>query len=65
MCIESNLHWLLDMACDEKHRRTRQVYADKNMAILRHISLNLLTSGKGYKIGISIKRKMAGWDNDV
>ncbi len=53
------------MACDEKHCQIRQVYAGQNMAILRHISLNLLTSGKDNKVGIIIKRKMAGWDNDV
>jgi len=52
------------MAFDEDHCRIRQGYADQNMAILRHISLNLLTSDKGNKVGIKIKRQMAGWDND-
>ncbi|MFT6194240.1 MAG: hypothetical protein ACJASU_002180, partial [Cognaticolwellia sp.] len=27
-------------------------------------SLNLLTSDKDNKVGIKIKRQMAGWDND-
>jgi len=52
------------MAFDENHCRIRQGYADQNMAILRHISLNLLTSDKDNKVGINIKRQMAGWDND-
>jgi hypothetical protein len=52
------------MAFDEDHCRIRQGYADQNMAILRHISLDLLTSDKDNKVGIKIKRQMAGWDND-
>jgi predicted transposase YbfD/YdcC len=62
--VENNLHWRLDMAFDEDHCRIRQGYADQNMAILRHISLNLLTSDKDNKVGIKIKRQIAGWDND-
>jgi hypothetical protein len=52
------------MAFNEDHCRIRQGYADQNMAILRHISLNLFTSDKDNKVGIKIKRQMAGWDND-
>ncbi|MFT6780081.1 MAG: hypothetical protein ACJAV1_004030 [Paraglaciecola sp.] len=52
------------MAFDEDHCRIRQGYADRNMAILRHISLDLLMSDKDNKVGIKIKRQMAGWDND-
>jgi hypothetical protein len=52
------------MAFDEDHCRIRQGYADQNMAILRHISLDLSMSDKDNKVGIKIKRQMAGWDND-
>ena len=52
------------MAFDEDHCRIRQGHADQNMAILRHISLNLLNSETENKVGIKIKRQMAGWDND-
>jgi predicted transposase YbfD/YdcC len=61
---ENNLHWRLDMEFDEDHCRIRQGYAAQNMAILRHISLNLLTSDKDNKVSIKIKRQMAGWEND-
>jgi hypothetical protein len=47
------------MVFDEESCRIRQGYADQNMAILRHISLNLLTSVKGNKVGIKIKWQMA------
>ncbi len=52
------------MALNEDSCRIRQGYADQNMAILRHISLNLLKSETEQKVGIQIKRQMAGWDND-
>ncbi|MCP4322649.1 MAG: hypothetical protein GY787_12545 [Alteromonadales bacterium] len=52
------------MAFNEDSCRIRQGYADQNMAILRHISLNLLKSETEQKVGIKIKRQMAGWDND-
>jgi predicted transposase YbfD/YdcC len=54
--VQNNLHWRLDMAFDEAHCQIRQGYVDQNMAILRHISLNLLTSDKDNKVGIKIKR---------
>lgn len=62
--VENNLHWTLDMAFDEDSCRIRKGFADQNMAILRHISLNLLKSETEQKVGIKIKRQMAGWDND-
>ena len=52
------------MEFDEVHCRIRQGYADQNMVILRNIYLSLLTSDKDNKVGIKIKRQMAGWDND-
>jgi predicted transposase YbfD/YdcC len=62
--VENNLHWTLDMAFDEDSCRIRKGYADQNMAILRHISLNLLKSETEHKVGIKIKRQMASWDSD-
>jgi predicted transposase YbfD/YdcC len=56
--VDDNFHWRLDMAFDEDHCRIRQGYADQNMAILRHISLNLLTSDNDNKVGIKINRQM-------
>lgn len=62
--IENSLHWTLDMAFDEDSCRIRTGHADQNMAILRHISLNLLKAETEQKVGIKIKRQMAGWDSD-
>lgn len=62
--VENNLHWTLDMAFDEDHCRIRKGHSDENMSTFRHLSLNLLKEEKSAKVGIKIKRQMAGWDNE-
>jgi predicted transposase YbfD/YdcC len=62
--IENKLHWVLDVAFREDDCRVRQGHAAENLAILRHIALNLLKQEKTAKCGIKNKRLKAGWDND-
>lgn len=62
--IENNLHWVLDHAFQEDDQRMRTGYSDANMAIIRHIVLNLLKTEKTAKIGIKNKRLKAGWDEN-
>lgn len=62
--IENNLHWVLDVAFDEDRNRTRQGHSAANLAVIRHIALNLLKNETSRKVGIKVKRKRAGWDND-
>lgn len=62
--IENKLHWVLDVAFREDDCRVRQGHAAENLAILRHIALNLLKQEHTAKIGIRNKRLKAGWDND-
>jgi len=62
--IENSLHWVLDIAFREDECRIRAGNAAENFGMLRHIALNLLKNDKLSKIGISAKRKKAGWDND-
>lgn len=60
--IENCLHWSLDMAFDEDSCRVRAGHADQNLATLRHLAINLLKSETSAKVGVKIKRQMAGWD---
>ena len=62
--IENNLHWVLDYAFNEDSQRTRQGNSAANMAIIRHIALNLVKSEKTAKVGVKNKRLKAGWDED-
>ena len=62
--IENGLHWVLDIAFREDESRIRKDQAPQNMAVLRHLALNLLKQETSVKVGIAAKRKMAGWDND-
>jgi predicted transposase YbfD/YdcC len=61
--IENGLHWVLDIAFREDESRIRKDHAPQNMAVLRHMALNLLKQDTSVKVGIAAKRKMAGWDN--
>jgi predicted transposase YbfD/YdcC len=61
--IENGLHWVLDIAFREDESRIRKDHAPQNMAVLRHLALNLLKQETSVKVGMAAKRKMAGWDN--
>jgi predicted transposase YbfD/YdcC len=60
--IENSLHWVLDIAFREDDCRIRAENSPENMAILRHISLNLLKQEKSCKRGIKTKRLKSGWN---
>ena len=62
--IENSLHWVLDLAFNEDACRIRKDFAPENLAVVRHIALNLLTKETTLKLGIKNKRLRAGWDED-
>lgn len=62
--IENSLHWVLDIAFREDESRVRKDHGPENLAVLRHIALNLLKQEKTAQMGIHAKRLKAGWDED-
>jgi predicted transposase YbfD/YdcC len=62
--IENGLHWVLDIAFREDESRARLGHSAENLAVLRHIALNLLKQERTAKVGVKAKRLKAGWDDD-
>lgn len=60
--VENKLHWVLDVAFKEDLNRTRVGHAPENLAVIRHIALNLLSSEKTAKMGKKNKRLRCAWD---
>ncbi len=62
--IENQLHWVLDVDFNEDGSRIRKDNAPENLAVMRHIALNLIKKDKTSSGSIKGKRKRAGWDNN-
>ena len=62
--IENQLHWVLDVGFCEDNLRGCLGYSAENLAVVRHLALNLLTHESTAKGGIHAKRLKAGWDNN-
>lgn len=62
--IENQLHWILDVDFKEDDSRIRKDHAPENLAVIRHIAINILKQDKSFKASIKGKRKCAGWDNN-
>lgn len=53
------MHWRLDVGFKEDECRIRRDQAGENLAVIRHIALNLLTEETSFKAGIKRKQKKA------
>lgn len=61
--IENRLHWVLDTAFNEDRARNRKDNGPENLALLRKLTLNVMRRARP-KLGVSRKRKRAGWSDD-
>jgi predicted transposase YbfD/YdcC len=62
--VENAFHGVLEVSLREDDGRIRQGHGAQNMAVLRHMALNLWRRESGHKRGIQARRKRAGWDRD-
>ena len=65
--VENSLHWVLDVTLREDDSRVRKDHAPENMAMVRHIILNMLQNTKKKFKDMSIRRlqKKAGWGDST
>ena len=59
--VENRLHWRLDVIFDEDQCRMRSGHGPQNMAVFRHIAMNLLDMTKT-KSSLKVRRKKAAWN---
>ena len=62
--IENGLHWCLDTNFDEDRCRTRVDNSGENLAVIRHISLNLYKAFTFPKLSMKAKRFRCSFDDD-
>src|SRR6185312_658291 len=78
--IENQLHWVLDVVFAEDQSRLRKGHGARNMAIVRHLAVNLVRTApeperpppmkpqrkatKPRRTSIALRRKIASWKND-
>ncbi len=51
--IDNNLHWVLDVAFEDSNR-TRKGCSAANLAVIRHIALNLIKTEKTANMGVKL-----------
>lgn len=60
--IENKLHWVLDVSFNEDKCRARKDNSAENLAVLRHLALNLLRQEKTLKKSLNIKKVKCALD---
>lgn len=61
--IENRLHWVLDVVFHDDLARLRTGHGPENMAVVKHIAMNLLTTAKP-TTSLKNRRKLAAWNLD-
>lgn len=61
--VENQVHWVLDVVFADDASRVRIDHSAHNLAIIRHIVLNMLRQEMTLKSSLRQKRLRAGWDD--
>jgi predicted transposase YbfD/YdcC len=62
--IENSLHYVLDVTFKEDHSRVRTGEAPENLAVVRHVAINLLKQEKSFKGSLPKKRLKCCMSNE-
>lgn len=63
--IENSLHWCLDVTFKEDSLRLRKDNGPENMAVIRHVALNLMKNDPSLaKLSMKKRKKYAEWSHD-
>jgi predicted transposase YbfD/YdcC len=61
--VENRLHWMLNVVMNENRARSRLDNSPYNLAILRHMALNLMQRD-GSRVSLRSKFNLAAWKDD-
>lgn len=61
--VENRLHWVLDVVFHDDLTRLRTGHGPENMAVVRHIAMNLVRNPKD-RHSLKVRRKLANLDPD-
>ena len=61
--IENRLHWVLDVVFRDDLCRLRTGHGPQNMAVVRHMAINLVRKAPG-RPSLKVRRKRAAWNID-
>ena len=61
--VENRLHWVLNVVMNEDQVRSRRDNSPYNLAILRHMALNLMHKDRS-KVSLRGKFNLAAWRDD-
>ena len=61
--VENRLHWVMDVVFHDDLCRLRSGHGPQNMAVVRHMAMNLLRAAPG-KQSFAVRRKKASWNSD-
>ena len=54
--IENQLHWVLDVGFTEDAAQSCSGYSAENLAVIRHVAINLLSRDTESKVGVKTRR---------
>ena len=62
--IENSMNWVLDVVMCEDGARNRKDNSAENMAVIRHLALNLMSNDPSVKLSKKQMKKKLEWDHD-